>query len=99
MTLSIIIVSYNAADDLLRCLESLHAAPPGIPHDVTVVDNASTVGGLEAIRSRWPDVTFIALDRNRGFAAGNNAGIRATRGEWRACGGFCSGSRPSWSPW
>ena len=82
MTLSIIIVSYNAPDDLQRCLESLHAAPPGIPHDITVVDNASTVGGLEAIRSRWPEVTFIALDRNRGFAAGNNAGIRATRGEW-----------------
>ena len=82
MTLSIIIVSYNAADDLLRCLESLHAAPPGIPHDITVVDNASTVGGLEAIRSRWPEVRFIALDRNRGFAAANNAGIRATRGEW-----------------
>jgi N-acetylglucosaminyl-diphospho-decaprenol L-rhamnosyltransferase len=82
MTLSIIIVSYNAPDDLQRCLESLHAAPPGIPHDITVVDNASTVGGLEAIRSRWPEVAFIALDRNRGFAAGNNAGIRATRGEW-----------------
>ena len=29
MTLSIIIVSYNARDDLERCLESLHAAPPG----------------------------------------------------------------------
>jgi GT2 family glycosyltransferase len=82
MTLSIIIVSYNAPDDLQRCLESLRAAPPGIPHDITVVDNASTVGGLEAVRSRWPEVTFIALDRNRGFAAGNNAGIRATRGEW-----------------
>jgi N-acetylglucosaminyl-diphospho-decaprenol L-rhamnosyltransferase len=82
MTLSIIIVSYNAPDDLRRCLESLHAGPPTIPHDITVVDNASTVGGLEAIRSRWPEVTLIALDRNRGFAAGNNAGIRATRGEW-----------------
>ena len=82
MTLSIIIVSYNAPDDLQRCVESLHAAPPAIPHDITVVDNASTVGGLEAIRSRWPEVTFIALDRNRGFAAGNNAGIRATRGDW-----------------
>ena len=33
--------------------------------------------GLDGRRSQ-----FIALDRNRGFAAGNNAGIRATRGEW-----------------
>jgi N-acetylglucosaminyl-diphospho-decaprenol L-rhamnosyltransferase len=82
MTLSIVIVSYNAPDDLKHCLESLRAAPPRIQHDITVVDNASTVGGLEAIRSRWPEVTFIVLDRNRGFAAGNNAGIRATAGEW-----------------
>jgi hypothetical protein len=81
MTLSIIIVRYNALDDLERCLASLHDAPPSMTHDITVVDNASTEGGLEVVRSRWPRVRVIALDRNRGFAAGNNTGIRATRGE------------------
>ena len=81
MTLSIIIVRYNAREDLERCLASLHDAPPATTHDITVVDNASTEGGLDVIRSRWPSVQLIALDRNRGFAAGNNAGIRATRGE------------------
>ncbi len=81
MSLSIIIVSYNARRDLERCLESLHDAPPSTAHDITVVDNASTEGGLDAIRSRWPDIEVIVLERNRGFAAGNNAGIRATRGE------------------
>jgi hypothetical protein len=81
MTLSIIIVRYNAQEDLERCLASLHDAPPATTHDITVVDNASTEGGLDVIRSRWPSVQVIALDRNRGFAAGNNAGIRATRGE------------------
>ena len=47
MTLSIVIVSYNAREDLERCLESLHTAPPATPHDITVVDNASTEGGLD----------------------------------------------------
>jgi len=81
MTLSIIIVRYNALEDLERCLASLYDAPPSMTHDITVVDNASTEGGLDVVRSRWPRVRLIALDRNRGFAAGTNAGIRATRGE------------------
>jgi N-acetylglucosaminyl-diphospho-decaprenol L-rhamnosyltransferase len=81
MTLSIVIVSYNARPDLFRCLESLHADPPSIAHDIVVVDNASTEGGLEIVRARWPTVQIIELDSNRGFAAGNNVGIRATRGE------------------
>jgi GT2 family glycosyltransferase len=81
MTVSIVIVSYNAREDLERCLNSLHSAPPATPHDITLVDNASPEGGLDRIRSRWPSVRVIALDRNRGFAAGNNVGIRASRGE------------------
>jgi GT2 family glycosyltransferase len=80
-TLSIVIVSYNAREDLFRCLESLHAAPPRIPHDITLVDNASTDRGVEEVRTRWPGVQVLVQDRNRGFAAANNAGIRATRGD------------------
>lgn len=81
MTLSIVIVAFNARPDLERCLESLHAAPPAVPHDITVVDNASSDGGAAAVRARWPGVRVVALPENRGFAAGNNAGIRETRGE------------------
>jgi hypothetical protein len=81
VTLSIIIVSYNAAADLERCLQSLHQSPPLMPHDITVVDNASTDNGLAIVRARWPDVRIIAQTENRGFAAGNNAGIKATHGD------------------
>ena len=81
MTLSIIIVSFNARADLENCLQSLAAAPPRIPHDVTVVDNASSDGSADAVRARWPLVNVIALPENVGFSAGNNAGIRATRGD------------------
>jgi GT2 family glycosyltransferase len=81
MTLSIVIVSFNARTDLENCLMSLASAAPSIAHDITVVDNASPDGSAQAVRARFPAVRVIALDRNVGFAAGNNAGIKATTGD------------------
>jgi GT2 family glycosyltransferase len=78
--LSIVVVNYNARAHLENCLESLASAPPAIPHDIIVVDNASTDGSVGAVRARWPDVQVIAQPSNVGFAAGNNAGIRASHG-------------------
>jgi N-acetylglucosaminyl-diphospho-decaprenol L-rhamnosyltransferase len=78
--LTIVIVSFNARDDLARCLESLRAAPPAIAHEIVVVDNASSDGSAEAA-SAVPGVRLIALPANVGFAAANNAGIRATSGD------------------
>ncbi len=77
--LSIIIVSFNARGDLERCLESLQAAPPAIPHEIFVVDNGSTDGSADAAR-RWPRVQVIAAGGNLGFARANNIGIRASSG-------------------
>ena len=79
-TLSIVIVNYNAREHLENCLQSLVSAPPAIPHDIVVVDNASTDDSVAALRARWPQVAVIEQPVNAGFAAGNNAGIRATRG-------------------
>jgi GT2 family glycosyltransferase len=79
--ISIVIVRYNARRDLETCLESLASAPPTTPHDIVVVDNASTEPGLDAIRARWPSIGVIELPENVGFAAANNVGIRATAGD------------------
>jgi len=81
VTLSIVIVNYNAAAALTRCLESLHQSPPSIPHDIVVVDNASSDGSAGVVRSRWPNVRVIEQTVNAGFAAGTNAGIRSSRGD------------------
>jgi len=80
-SLSIVIVSFNARTHLENCLRSLSEAPPSMPHDITVVDNASTDGSVAAVRGGWPAVRVIAQPANAGFAAANNAGIRATGGE------------------
>ncbi len=76
---SIVIVSFNARADLDRCLASLHDAPPARPHEIIVVDNASTDGSAAAAR-RWTGVRVIEAGANRGFAAANNIGIRASSG-------------------
>jgi hypothetical protein len=44
---------------------------------VLVVDNGSADGSLERIRARFPHQWMLALPENRGYAGGNNAGIRA----------------------
>lgn len=78
--LDIIIVSYNARADLVHCLLSVKKNPPSIPHEVVVVDNASTDGSVEAAR-KIPGVRVVEMGRNAGFSAANNAGIRATSGK------------------
>ena len=78
--LAIVIVSFNTRGDLERCLESLAATPPAAPHEIAVVDNASSDGSAEAVRARWPSVRVLAQPENVGFAAANNIGIRATSG-------------------
>jgi GT2 family glycosyltransferase len=79
--LSIVIVSYNSAAHLEKCLGSLTDPPPQTDHEIVVVDNASTDGTPDYLRSRWPGVRLIDAGGNLGFARANNLGIRQTSGE------------------
>ena len=69
--LSIIIVTYNSADLIGPCLDSV-LEPSGIPLEVFVVDNASTDGTTGALRQRLTGVTLVENGTNRGFGAANN---------------------------
>ncbi|MSO56904.1 MAG: glycosyltransferase family 2 protein [Acidobacteria bacterium] len=81
MSLAILIVSYNTKRDLENCVRSLHEHPPTIAHEVVVIDNASTDGSVEVVRSQFPAVRVISLSTNAGFARANNMGIRGTASE------------------
>jgi N-acetylglucosaminyl-diphospho-decaprenol L-rhamnosyltransferase len=80
--LAIVIVSFNAREDLDRTLASLHDAPSVATTEVVVVDNASRDGSAAMVRERWPDVSLIEAGGNLGFSRANNIGIRATRSEF-----------------
>lgn len=83
-TVDVIIVTAAGSVELLAaCLSSLErAAPTRAETAVTVVDNASRDGLVEAIRARRPEVTVRELDTNSGFAAAVNVGIVTTTGEY-----------------
>jgi GT2 family glycosyltransferase len=73
--IAVVIVSYNTAGLLRRCLASL--AGCALPLRVFVVDNASADGSAAMVRSEFPAAELIALDDNVGFARGTNVGIAA----------------------
>jgi len=82
MKLSIIIVSWNVKNDLIRCLQSLYENQPSSDFEVTVVDNASADGTIDEIRKNFENVFLISNDKNCGFAAANNQGIERSQGEY-----------------
>jgi GT2 family glycosyltransferase len=75
---AIVFVATDERHVLLGALESLDAHPPAHALQIVVVDNASSDGVAEAVRSRWPDVAVLTQPRRRGLPANLNAGIRAT---------------------
>ncbi|MCX7889013.1 MAG: glycosyltransferase [Rhodobacteraceae bacterium] len=83
---SAVILSHGRPDLTLAALESLAGERPAYPRlDIIVVDNASDPADLAALRrglSRFPAVRLVEAPRNLGFAAGNNLGIAAARGDF-----------------
>lgn len=77
---SVIVINWNTRDLLDQALTTLQPAIAGLAAEVIVVDNGSVDGSADMVRSSWPDLTLVALPRNVGFAAGNNAGIRRAKG-------------------
>lgn len=75
--LSIIIVNWNGTDDTVECLASIPSAQSNdVTLDVIVVDNGSKIDPTNPIRVAYPQAKLIRLDRNLGFAAGCNIGIK-----------------------
>ena len=81
---SVVIVNWNGRHFLEACLNAV-AAQDGVGAETILVDNASTDGSVAFVRERFPWVRVVALPENRGFAGGNNAGVREARGRSSLC--------------
>jgi GT2 family glycosyltransferase len=58
MHLSIAIVNWNTRELLSKCLESIYSYSPQCDYEVVVVDNASSDGSCEMVRTDFPQVVF-----------------------------------------
>jgi GT2 family glycosyltransferase len=71
--ITVIIPTWNRAELLCHCLESLERQTARCR--VLVVDNGSTDATLSMMRSRFPDFGYLRLDANQGFAKAANRGL------------------------
>jgi GT2 family glycosyltransferase len=78
-TTSIVVLTHNQLAYTRMCLESIRRRTDE-PYELIVVDNGSTDGTLEYLRS-LDGVKVVANAANRGFAAGVNQGIQAATGK------------------
>lgn len=79
---SIIIVNWNTREILRDCLRSVYENAGKVDFDVIVIDNASTDGSAEMVRTEFDKVQLIANASNRGFAAANNQGMAVAGGRY-----------------
>lgn len=104
---SVIVLNYNGRRWLGGCLDALAAQRGAPPFEVVVVDNGSTDGSAETLRAYalehaqgaagpFEAVRLIETGGNYGFAAGNNVGARAARGELLAFLNNDTEPEPDW---
>jgi GT2 family glycosyltransferase/glycosyltransferase involved in cell wall biosynthesis len=82
---SVIVVTYNSAEFVRPCLDSLASFTSYPNYEVLVVDNDSkdaTAALLESYAAADPRIQVILNDQNSGFAAANNLGARKARGDY-----------------
>lgn len=75
----VVVVAYRCRELLDACLDALVRATDGLRATITVADNDSRDGTLEALRAR-PGVRVLPMGANLGFARANNAAIAAGSG-------------------
>jgi len=84
MDASIIVLAYNNLEETTApCLESILEHTDLSRHELIVVDNASSDGTAEYLRqfqSKHPYVRLCLNDVNKGYAGGNNDGMRLSNG-------------------
>lgn len=78
----VVVVSYRNRELVLQTLQSLAALEAGPAVTVTVVDNDSRDGTVEAIHAAHPDVLVVQQYRNTGFAHANNVGMALGTGRY-----------------
>jgi N-acetylglucosaminyl-diphospho-decaprenol L-rhamnosyltransferase len=77
---SVIIINWNSADYVRKCLRSVYQHTQGLSFEVIVVDSASHDGCGEMLSREFPNVRFIQSPENVGFGQANNLAARQARG-------------------
>lgn len=82
---SVIVLGYNGKKYLEGCLSSvLDQDMPAEEYEIIYADNCSTDGSADFVAERFPEVRVLRLDKNYGFAEGNNRAAAVAQGRYIA---------------
>ena len=73
-SVTVIVLNWNGKDLTIDCLESLQRVNY-LNFNILVVDNGSTDGSVELLKEKFPEVSILVLEKNLGYAGGNNRGF------------------------
>ncbi|OGD94930.1 hypothetical protein A3F02_02760 [Candidatus Curtissbacteria bacterium RIFCSPHIGHO2_12_FULL_38_9b] len=82
MDLAIVIVSYNTKELLAECLHTLLVASRGIRCEINVIDNNSSDGTVDMIKTKFPQINLIANLENKGFSKANNQILKKVKSRY-----------------
>jgi glycosyltransferase involved in cell wall biosynthesis len=83
LKVSALIPTYNRRAHTCRAIDSILAQTMPVD-EIIVVDDGSTDGTGDEVRSRYGSRVTVFRQANAGVSAARNCGIRAARGEWLA---------------
>jgi glycosyltransferase involved in cell wall biosynthesis len=83
MRISVVVPTYNRRAHVLRAIDSVIAQTRPVS-EIVIVDDGSTDGTAEAIRSRFGSRVSVLVQENAGVSAARNRGVREAKGEWIA---------------
>jgi GT2 family glycosyltransferase len=78
---SALIVSHDAKDLLLQCMQALLASAE-VPIEVVVVDNDSSDGSAAAVTAEFPKATVLIQEKNIGYSRAANVGLERCTGRF-----------------
>lgn len=80
--LSIIIVTYNSANEIIDCLNSIYRYLKTIQFEIIVVDNKSTDDTIKEIKNIFDTIHCVENTINYGFPGANNQGLSISKGRY-----------------
>jgi GT2 family glycosyltransferase len=80
--ISIVIVCWNNKNYLEPCLKSIFTADNISRFEIILVDNGSTDGSQEMMKTQYPEIRLIENGQNVGLCRASNQGIEVTSGRY-----------------
>ena len=84
--IAFVVLHYNAYNETINCVNSILNHVRADHLKIIVVDNCSPNGSGEIVNNSFANddrIYYIGLDKNIGFAGGNNVGIDYARDKFR----------------